>query len=75
MSAAYGDGGGFRGSLGQLAINVAALLVAGTLTLAAQRAVYARRLAAHARARASMPAADAHGRTVGRPADQSGGRW
>src|SRR3954447_12453872 len=53
VAAAYGDGESFRGSLGQLAINVAALLVAGTPALAVQRAVYGRRRAAHARRRAA----------------------
>jgi uncharacterized hydrophobic protein (TIGR00271 family) len=51
VAAAYGDGPSFRGSLGQLALNVAALLVAGTLTLLVQRAVYTRRRAAHRRRR------------------------
>jgi uncharacterized hydrophobic protein (TIGR00271 family) len=59
VAAAYGDGESFRGSLGQLAINVAALLVAGTLTLAVQRVVYGRRRAAHARRRAASRHADA----------------
>jgi uncharacterized hydrophobic protein (TIGR00271 family) len=49
--AAYADWATFRGSLGQLGINVAALLVAGTLTLTVQRAIYTRRRAAHARRR------------------------
>jgi uncharacterized hydrophobic protein (TIGR00271 family) len=49
VAAAYGDGPSFRGSLGQLALNVAALLLAGTLTLLVQRAVYSRRRAAHRR--------------------------
>jgi hypothetical protein len=44
--------GGFPGSLGQLRINVAALLVAGTLTLVVHRAVYARLRAADERRRA-----------------------
>jgi Domain of unknown function (DUF389) len=49
VSLAYGDGASFRGSLGQLAINVASLLCAGTLTLFVQRALYHRRRAAHKR--------------------------
>jgi uncharacterized hydrophobic protein (TIGR00271 family) len=53
IAAAYGDGESFRGSLGQLAINIAALLLAGTLTLAAQRALYHRRRAAHRKRRRS----------------------
>jgi uncharacterized hydrophobic protein (TIGR00271 family) len=48
---AYGDWESFRGSLGQLAINVAALLVAGTLTLIVQRLVYHRRREHHERRR------------------------
>jgi uncharacterized hydrophobic protein (TIGR00271 family) len=59
VAVAYGDWAGFRGSLGQLAINVAALLVAGSLTLSIQRAVYRRRRGAHARARAAASAASA----------------
>ena len=43
VSAAYGDGPGLAGSAGQLAINVAAILVAGTVTLTIQRALYERR--------------------------------
>jgi uncharacterized hydrophobic protein (TIGR00271 family) len=53
VAAAYGDWSSFRGSLGQLAVNVAALLVAGTLTLLVQRALYRRRRAAHERRRAT----------------------
>jgi uncharacterized hydrophobic protein (TIGR00271 family) len=59
VAAAYGDGSSFRGSLGQLAINVTALLVAGTLTLVVQRAFYGRRRAAHARRRAASTQAGA----------------
>jgi hypothetical protein len=50
VAAAYRDWTSFRGSLGQLAVNIAALLAAGTLTLVVQRAIYARRRAAHERA-------------------------
>jgi uncharacterized hydrophobic protein (TIGR00271 family) len=49
VTAAYGDGSGFAGSLGQLAVNVACVLVAGTLTLAVQRAVYHRHRANYER--------------------------
>jgi uncharacterized hydrophobic protein (TIGR00271 family) len=49
VAAVYADGESFRGSLGQLAVNVAALLLAGTLTLFVQRTVYRRRRAAHRR--------------------------
>lgn len=47
VSAAYGDGATFRGSLGQLAINIASLLVAGILTLSVQRLLYRRRRREH----------------------------
>lgn len=43
VAAAYGDWPAFRGSAAQLGINVASLLLAGTLTLFVQRALYARR--------------------------------
>jgi uncharacterized hydrophobic protein (TIGR00271 family) len=43
VSAAYGDGESFRGSLLQLVINLGSILLAGVLTLATQRALYARR--------------------------------
>jgi uncharacterized hydrophobic protein (TIGR00271 family) len=49
VSLAYGDEESFRGSLEQLGVNVASLLVAGTLTLAVQRALYQRRRADHMR--------------------------
>lgn len=47
VAAAYGDWDSFGGSLGQLALNVALLLVAGILTLGIQRAVFMRRRAEH----------------------------
>lgn len=40
---AYEDWEAWRGSMGQLAINLAAILVAGTITLALQRGLYERR--------------------------------
>jgi Domain of unknown function (DUF389) len=52
VAAAYRDWDSFSGSLGQLALNLAMLLVAGTLTLGVQRALYARRKADYARRRA-----------------------
>jgi uncharacterized hydrophobic protein (TIGR00271 family) len=61
VSAAYGDWPAFRGSLAQLGINLGAILLAGTVTLVLQRALYERRRrrhireAARARARAGMP--------------------
>jgi uncharacterized hydrophobic protein (TIGR00271 family) len=56
VAAAYSDWPSFRGSLGQLALNVAMLLLAGTATLAVQRVVYERRRSAHRRRRAAEPA-------------------
>ena len=49
VAAAYADWPAFRGSLGQLAINLASLLLAGTLTLLVQRELYARRRRVHRR--------------------------
>jgi uncharacterized hydrophobic protein (TIGR00271 family) len=45
VSAAYEDWPALRGSLAQLALNLAVIVVAGTLTLAVQRAVWLRRRA------------------------------
>ena len=47
VGAAYGEWASARGSLEQLAINLLSLIVAGTLTLLVQRAVYARRKTKH----------------------------
>lgn len=59
VAAAYGDWGAFRGSLTQLGVNLAAILVARTLTLTVQRALYARRRRRHltdpARSAAGLP--------------------
>lgn len=52
VAAAYGDWDSFAGSLGQLGVNIVSLLVAGTLTLAVQRAVFLRRREAHRAERA-----------------------
>lgn len=49
LSAAYADWSAFRGSTGQLALNLGAVLLAGTLTLSVQRLSYRRRLARHRR--------------------------
>jgi len=49
VAAAYQDWPAWRGSLGQLCINLAAILVSGTLVLAVQRALYHRRRAKHMR--------------------------
>ena len=67
VAAAYGDGESFRGSLGQLAVNVAALLAAGALTLLVQRAFYRRRRAAHTRRRRVAGPPDGLERRARRP--------
>ena len=55
----YGDASAWQGSLIQLAVNVAAILAAGTLTLTVQRLLYARRRRRHladpAREAAGLP--------------------
>jgi uncharacterized hydrophobic protein (TIGR00271 family) len=48
VAAAYGDRDGWTGSLAQLALNLASIVVAGTLVLAVQRLLYARRRSARA---------------------------
>jgi uncharacterized hydrophobic protein (TIGR00271 family) len=53
VSAAYGDWESFRGSAGQLGINMAAILLAGTTTLGVQRALYVRRRRRHEREEAA----------------------
>lgn len=47
VACAYADWSSWRGSQVQLIVNVSVLLVAGTLTLAAQRALYERRRRRH----------------------------
>ena len=49
ITAAYGDWANFRGSAAQLALNLAAILLAGTAVLGVQRMLYRRRLQRHAR--------------------------
>lgn len=49
VAAAYGDGAAWAGSMRQLALNVAAIVLAGVLTLGVQRALYERRRARHRR--------------------------
>ena len=49
VTAAYRDWDNFGGSLGQLGINMTAILLAGTATLAVQRRLYDRRRARHLR--------------------------
>lgn len=60
VSAAYGDWAAWRGSVAQLGINLGAILVAGTITLVIERALYGRRRARHmrdpGRRRAGLPA-------------------
>jgi uncharacterized hydrophobic protein (TIGR00271 family) len=48
VAAAYQDRDGWTGSLAQLALNLASIVVAGTLVLAVQRLLYARRRSARA---------------------------
>jgi uncharacterized hydrophobic protein (TIGR00271 family) len=48
VAAAYGDQDGWTGSMAQLALNLASIVVAGTLVLAVQRMLYARRRSARA---------------------------
>lgn len=52
VAGAYGLGSTFHGAIEQLAINLGALLVAGTITLALQRWLYRLRRAAYERQRA-----------------------
>jgi hypothetical protein len=47
VTAAYADWENWRGSIGQLALNMGAILLAGTTTLAIQRALYERRRRYH----------------------------
>ena len=58
VAAAYQDWSAFRGSLAQLLINLASLLVAGVLTLLVQRRLYARRRRDYRRVQARMRAGD-----------------
>jgi uncharacterized hydrophobic protein (TIGR00271 family) len=62
VAAVYGDWESFRGSMGQLALNIAVLLIAGTSTLLVQRALYRRRRAAHERRRDTVARARAGSR-------------
>src|SRR3954452_20405049 len=50
IAAAFGNWHTFAGSTGQLAVNLAGILLAGTVTLAVQRKLYHRRKRRHARA-------------------------
>jgi uncharacterized hydrophobic protein (TIGR00271 family) len=49
VTAAYADWEGWRGSLGQLAVNSTAIMLAGSATLYVQRVLYRRRLRRHER--------------------------
>jgi uncharacterized hydrophobic protein (TIGR00271 family) len=59
VAAAYGDWSSWAGSMGQLAVNVTAILAAGTITLVIQRRLYRRRRVEHLddpdRAKAGLP--------------------
>jgi uncharacterized hydrophobic protein (TIGR00271 family) len=48
VAAAYGDSDGWTGSLAQLGLNLVSIVTAGTLVLAVQRMLYARRRSARA---------------------------
>jgi len=47
ITAAYGDWDNFRGSAAQLALSLAAIVLAGTAVLTVQRVLYRRRLRRH----------------------------
>jgi uncharacterized hydrophobic protein (TIGR00271 family) len=61
VGAAYEDWSAAGGSLAQLAVNLAMILVAGTLTLGIQRAIYERRHAEHMQNRNRSAAAESIG--------------
>jgi len=67
ISAAYGDWSAFQGSLGQLGVNLAGILVAGSLTLVMQRALYERRRRRHLRGLAQAKDATAAAGMGSRP--------
>jgi uncharacterized hydrophobic protein (TIGR00271 family) len=50
VAAAYQDWPAWRGSIGQLSLNLACILIAGTTVLATQRALYHRRRGRYVRA-------------------------
>jgi uncharacterized hydrophobic protein (TIGR00271 family) len=70
VAAAYGEWEAWRGSMLQLAINVSAILMAGTLTLGIQRLLYDRRRERHLR---EVPAA-ARGRSTADDPEATPGR-
>jgi uncharacterized hydrophobic protein (TIGR00271 family) len=57
LSLAYGDTGGALGSLETLLLNLSAMLVGGTITLAVQRGAYARRRRTHVKRTAARMSA------------------
>jgi uncharacterized hydrophobic protein (TIGR00271 family) len=70
VTAAFGDWENWRGSIAQLAINGAAILLAGTTTLAVQKLLYDRRRQRHmerdaGRAEAGLPDRAPAGRAAG----------
>jgi uncharacterized hydrophobic protein (TIGR00271 family) len=71
VAAAYQDWSSWRGSMGQLAINLSSIVAAGTAVLAAQRALYLRRRAKHRddpeRRAAGLPTRRSRGTTRSRP--------
>jgi uncharacterized hydrophobic protein (TIGR00271 family) len=71
LAAAYRDWDSWRGSLEQLGINLASIVVAGTAVLAAQRALYLRRRSKHLddpeRAAAGLPTRTSRATTRSRP--------
>jgi uncharacterized hydrophobic protein (TIGR00271 family) len=56
VAAAYGDGEAWRGSLGQLGLNMGCILIAGTTVLALQRLLYRSRQRRHERTQARRDA-------------------
>jgi uncharacterized hydrophobic protein (TIGR00271 family) len=66
VSAAYRDWSSWRGSMGQLVINLGSIIVAGGAVLFAQRLLYERRKARHKR--------DPERRAAGLPAERGGPR-
>lgn len=62
VSAAYSDWAAARGSAAQLLLNLLAILLAGTLTLALERALYRRRRRRHLHDPARAAALSRHGR-------------
>jgi uncharacterized hydrophobic protein (TIGR00271 family) len=73
IACAYGEWGEWRGAMLQLAVNLAAIVLAGTLTLFVQRRLYMRRRLAHlqdgSRAAAGLPIG--RSRRASSPRDQA----